>query len=91
MNQLSWRVRRAALGIRQRDVANRAGISQARFSLLERGEATPTEAESDAVEKALNIPADVAKVLIAAGQKPRSNDHLSAKRGRRSHQCFLQR
>lgn len=62
----SWRVRRAALGIRQRDVADRAGISQSKYSLLERGDAFPTQAERDAIEEALRFPnsGDNAEVAV---------------------------
>jgi transcriptional regulator with XRE-family HTH domain len=83
--RLSWRVRRAALGIRQRDVANQAGISQARFSLLERGEAIPTEDEDCAVEKVLKIPEDIAKVLVETGWTHNSKERLLPKRPKGNH------
>ncbi len=49
----AWRVRRVAAGLRQLDVCLAAGISQARFSGIERGEVQPTEAERREVERIL--------------------------------------
>lgn len=48
-----WRLRRIAAGLRQLDVCLAAGISQARFSGIERGEVQPTEAEQREVERIL--------------------------------------
>jgi transcriptional regulator with XRE-family HTH domain len=56
VESLSWRVRRVVLGLRQRDVAVRVGISQAKYSLLERDEATPTTAERKTIDQVLRIP-----------------------------------
>ena len=55
IESLSWRVRRAVLGLRQRDVAIRVGVSQAKYSLLERGEARPTTAERKTIDQVLQI------------------------------------
>lgn len=63
MKSLPWRLRRAALALRQRDVADRAGVTQARYSLLERGEAIPTTEERTAIECALRLPDEVAQVV----------------------------
>lgn len=65
MSGFSWRVRRAALGLRQRDIADRALISQARYSVLERGDAEPSDAEKTAIERALQLPGDTARALSA--------------------------
>ena len=68
--ELTWRVRRAALALRQRDVADRAALSQARFSLLERGDAVPTDVEREAIERVLRVPEETARELAStfAGQ-----------------------
>ncbi len=63
MKGFRWRVMRAALGLRQSDIAARAQISQARYSLLEREEATPTEGEVRAIETALYLPKETAHAL----------------------------
>ena len=69
--EISWRIKRAALSLRQRDVADRAGLSQARFSLLERGDAVPTDAEREAIERILRVPEETARELAStfAGQE----------------------
>ena len=50
-----WRIRRKILGLRQRDVADRAEMSQSRYSLLERGEAAPSAEESEAIMRVLEL------------------------------------
>jgi transcriptional regulator with XRE-family HTH domain len=60
---LAWRVRRVALGLRQRDIADRAGVSQAHYSQLERGEVPPSEFEKAAINRALELPPEVARML----------------------------
>jgi DNA-binding XRE family transcriptional regulator len=61
----SWRARlvtefagrlRGALHLTQREVAARAGMSQSRISLLERGDVVPTEAECIQLAEALTLP-----------------------------------
>jgi transcriptional regulator with XRE-family HTH domain len=69
MCALHWRVRRAALGLRQRDVADKAGISQSRYSLLERGETDPRDEEARAIDQALQLPAEIDRALGEA-EKP---------------------
>ena len=64
--EMSWRIRRTALAIRQRDVADRAGLSQARYSLLERGEAVPTDAEREVIERVLKLPVETAREVVEA-------------------------
>ena len=69
--EMSWRIRRTALALRQRDVADRAGLSQARFSLLERGDAVPTDTERKVIERVLRVPEKTARELAStfAGQE----------------------
>ncbi len=64
--EMSWRIRRAALAIRQRDVADRAGLSQARYSLLERGDAVPTDAEREVIEHVLKLSVETAREVVEA-------------------------
>ena len=82
MEQISWRVRRAALGLRQRDVADRAAISQAQYSVLERGETVPTARESEAIERALELPDSLRELYradaLAEEQKPKSSNYTPA-------------
>jgi transcriptional regulator with XRE-family HTH domain len=42
---LNWKLRRVAAGIRQQDIALRAGMSTTRYSAIERGERVPSELE----------------------------------------------
>jgi transcriptional regulator with XRE-family HTH domain len=63
--ELSWRIRRAALALRQRDVADRAGLSQARYSLIERGDAVPTDTEREVIERVLRVPEETKKQLAS--------------------------
>jgi transcriptional regulator with XRE-family HTH domain len=64
MKKPDWRVRRVALGLRQRDVAERVGTSQSRYSLLERGEAVPTAAEAETINGALELSDDMLEELL---------------------------
>ncbi len=66
----AWRVRRVAAGLRQLDVCLASGISQARYSALERCEAEPTEAERREIERILpHLPLGVMEQL-RMGQSP---------------------
>ena len=61
----AWRVRRVAAGLRQLDVCLAAGISQARYSILERGEAEPTKTERQEIERILPaLPPTVVEELL---------------------------
>jgi DNA-binding XRE family transcriptional regulator len=51
--KLDWKLRRIASGFRQQDVAARIGVTNTRYSALERGEAEPKAWEVSAVEKLL--------------------------------------
>jgi transcriptional regulator with XRE-family HTH domain len=54
MNQaLAWKLRRIAAGIRQQDLALRAGMSTTRYSSIERGERTPSDLETRLIEQFL--------------------------------------
>ena len=66
MSVSEWRIRRKILGIRQRDVADRARLSQARYSLLERGEATPSPKEIEEINRALELPENLRQELAMA-------------------------
>lgn len=70
MTATEWRIRRRILGLRQRDVADRSKTSQARYSLLERGEAMPTTEESELISKALELPNGVLEELLRAFSLP---------------------
>ena len=60
-----WRLRRIAAGLRQLDVCLAAGISQARFSGIERGEVQPSEAERQEIERILPaLPLTVVEELL---------------------------
>ena len=50
---LNWKLRRVAAGIRQQDIALRAGMSTTRYSAIERGEAIPTETDRQLIERQL--------------------------------------
>lgn len=50
---LSWKLRRVAAGIRQQDMALRAGMSTTRYSAIERGEHAPSELESQLIDQFL--------------------------------------
>jgi transcriptional regulator with XRE-family HTH domain len=65
-----WRIKRRILNLRQRDIADRTRMSQARFSLLERGEALPTPQESEAIGKALELPDGLLDELLRAFSMP---------------------
>jgi len=56
---LNWKLRRIAAGIRQQDIALRAGMSTTRYSAIERGEQLPSEQEKRLIEQLLPpIPPD---------------------------------
>jgi len=50
---LSWKLRRVAAGIRQQDIALRAGMSTTRYSAIERGEQVPSELEIRLIDQFL--------------------------------------
>ena len=69
------RIRRIALGLRIRDVANRTRLSDARISEIERGEGRPPDPyETAAIEDFLvELEVDVADILpgVRVGRGPR--------------------
>jgi transcriptional regulator with XRE-family HTH domain len=69
MKKTCWHIRRIALGLRQRDVAELAAISQSRYSMLERGEVTPDERETEAINRSLRLPHEV-WVELLEGRPP---------------------
>jgi transcriptional regulator with XRE-family HTH domain len=48
-----WRLRRIAVGLRQQDVAARAGITTTRLSAIERGEQKPSDLDRKIIERVL--------------------------------------
>lgn len=50
---LNWKLRRVAAGIRQQDIALRAGMSTTRYSAIERGEYVPSELEARLIDQLL--------------------------------------
>jgi transcriptional regulator with XRE-family HTH domain len=50
---LNWKLRRVAAGIRQQDIALRAGMSTTRYSAIERGEYVPSELEARLIDQFL--------------------------------------
>jgi transcriptional regulator with XRE-family HTH domain len=48
-----WRLRRVAAGLRQQDVAGRAGLTTTRLSAIERGEQEPSELDRKSIERLL--------------------------------------
>jgi len=52
-HHLNWKLRRIAAGIRQQDLALRAGISTTRYSAIERGERMPSKLEAELIDKLL--------------------------------------
>lgn len=51
--RLNWRLRRIAAGVRQQDIALRAGMSTTRYSAIERGEHVASELEVRLIEQFL--------------------------------------
>ena len=51
---LSWKLRRIAAGLRQQDIALRAGMSTTRYSAIERAEHEPSELEARLIDQ--NLP-----------------------------------
>ncbi len=58
------RVYREAGGYSQTDLADRCGIPMMRLSRIERGIATPTEAELDTLARVLNAPRESLRLRI---------------------------
>jgi len=50
---LAWKLRRIAAGLRQQDVAGRAGMSITRYSAIERGELQPSNQDREFIERIL--------------------------------------
>ena len=62
INPLAWKVRRVAAGMRQQDLAGRAGMATTRYSAIERGELEPTGADVEHIERVLPaLPPELAK------------------------------
>ena len=50
---MAWKIRRVAAGIRQQDLASRAGMTSTRYSAIERGDLQPTSADVEHIERVL--------------------------------------
>jgi transcriptional regulator with XRE-family HTH domain len=48
-----WRLRRVAAGLRQQDIAVRAGITTTKLSAIERGEQEPSDLDRMFIERLL--------------------------------------
>ena len=48
-----WRLRRVAAGLRQQDIAARAGMATTRLSAIERGEREPSSLERRLIDRIL--------------------------------------
>lgn len=60
-----WRLKRVAASFRQLDICLASGISQTRYSALERGEAEATEAEREEIDRVLPaLPPTVVEELL---------------------------
>ncbi len=60
-----WRLRRVAAGFRQLDICLATGISQTRYSALERAEAEATKAEQEEIDRVLPaLPPPVVEELL---------------------------
>ena len=53
INPMVWKLRRVAAGMRQQDLAGRAGMATTRYSAIERGELEPTSADVEHIKGVL--------------------------------------
>ena len=66
INPLVWKLRRIAAGMRQQDVASRAGISTTRYSAFERGELEPSDTDVEYIERILpRLSSDVEQQILS--------------------------
>jgi transcriptional regulator with XRE-family HTH domain len=68
--RFDWKLRRIASGFRQQDVAARIGVTNTRYSALERGKAEARDWESEAIEKLLPAITDI---IASGGRNQRQN------------------
>ena len=70
INPLVWKLRRVAAGMRQQDLASRAGMAATRYSAIERGELEPSPSDMKYIEAALPAlpPELVAQILSASSE-----------------------
>ena len=50
---MTWRLRRVAAGLRQQDIAARAGMTTTKLSAIERGEREPSNLERRLIDRIL--------------------------------------
>lgn len=66
VNPMIWKLRRVAAGMRQQDLAGRAGMATTRYSAIERGELEPTSADVEHIEHVLPpLSAEILKTVVA--------------------------
>lgn len=53
ISPITWKLRRIAAGLRQADLAARAGMSSTRYSAIERGEVQASETDIEMLERVL--------------------------------------
>ena len=53
ISPMIWKLRRIAAGLRQQDLAARAGMSMTRLSAIERGEVQASETDVEMLERVL--------------------------------------
>ena len=67
INPMAWKLRRVAAGIRQQDLAGRAGMATTRYSAIERGDLQPTSADVEHIEHVLPaLPPELAKDVLVS-------------------------
>lgn len=65
----SIKVRRAALGLTQQDVADRLGLTKSHVSHIEHGRRVVTDSQASSLAEMLGMPADL--VLLSSGRLPK--------------------
>ena len=70
INPLVWKLRRIAAGLRQQDVASKAGISTTRYSAFERGELEPSGTDVEYIERILPPLSPEIEQQILCGRAP---------------------
>lgn len=74
------RVLRAARGLQQRDLAERAGLDPSYVSLIESGKREPSESAIEAIAGALNTPVSLVELLAAEAEELRGIGPTQARR-----------
>ena len=65
-----WKLRRVAAGMRQQDLAGRAGMATTRYSAIERRELEPTSADVEHIERVLPpLSAEILKTAVTEAEE----------------------